>query len=411
MSLPRLLSALAISAVLRPSSAAATSPAPPPAPSPSAFDAEFTAPGDGPAQNMPVGNGEVAANVWVDGVRNGSLALLLGRSDVFTGDMQPLKLGRLRIELDPNPFASAFAGCAACQPPAAGPAYTEHPGMIGDNGAFLSKDFACSNSTACPAEAQASCDSLPTCRSFAIDPKWVPAGERAAAQLYHSGLAGASANPAWALWVRQCAPPPPAPADLAKFSQTLDLQRAVVNITAADVSISVWSDINSVDTADSIHIELLSARTPIMVSVYIDSWRTADRNISSKNNARGPCTDTIPLPADIFAPSDPSRPAGSLSWWQTNRCALDPAGGGAPTPPPPPRAHSNRGMLSHPGVCSRSVFGSTLEDQHMGALAARTADPLLGRTSGAHILSLSSLSLTIPSLVALAPPCLAPTSR
>ena len=34
---------------------------------------------------MPVGNGEVVANVWVDGVRNGSLALLFGRSDVFSG--------------------------------------------------------------------------------------------------------------------------------------------------------------------------------------------------------------------------------------------------------------------------------------------------------------------------------------
>ena len=31
---------------------------------------------------MPVGNGEVVANVWVDGMHNGSLALLIGRSDV-----------------------------------------------------------------------------------------------------------------------------------------------------------------------------------------------------------------------------------------------------------------------------------------------------------------------------------------
>ena len=89
--------------------AAAGAPPQPPAPPVTVFNPRFETPSfDGPAQNMPVGNGEVVANVWVDGVRNGSVALLFGRSDVFTGDVQAVKLGRLRIELEPNPFRRFF---------------------------------------------------------------------------------------------------------------------------------------------------------------------------------------------------------------------------------------------------------------------------------------------------------------
>ena len=141
-------------------------------PSVAAFNPSFSAPSaNGPSQNMPVGNGELVANVWVDGVRNGSLALLLGRSDVFSGNVQPLKLGRLRLSLDPNPFEGCFTRAG------------------------------------------------------------------------------------------QAATPP--------FSQTLDLQRGLLNISAGDVRITVWSDING---ADSVHVQI-AAGTPTTVTVAIDSWQ------------------------------------------------------------------------------------------------------------------------------------------
>jgi hypothetical protein len=72
---------------------------------------------------MPVGNGEVVGNVYVDGTDNGSLAILLGRSDVFTGAVQPLKLGRVRIRFDPNPFSFA-SKCAV------NGSYTKHDGYV-----------------------------------------------------------------------------------------------------------------------------------------------------------------------------------------------------------------------------------------------------------------------------------------
>ena len=81
-----------------------------------------------------------------------------------------------------------------------------HVGNIGNTGAFLNGDFGCSTASTCPSEAQAYCEAEAGCRSFAIDPAWTgKAGQAAAAQVYKVGLVGARANPAWTLWVRQCA--------------------------------------------------------------------------------------------------------------------------------------------------------------------------------------------------------------
>ena len=132
-------------------SAEAVTLAPPtPIPSVSQFNPSFTTTDiSGPANNMPVGNGELVANVWVDMVNNGSLALLLGRSDAFSGDVQPMKVGRIRVELSPNPFAQPTGPCAVGQP------YVEHQGYIGDAGSFVDPKFVCSTAATCRAEAQA----------------------------------------------------------------------------------------------------------------------------------------------------------------------------------------------------------------------------------------------------------------
>lgn len=55
------------------------------------------------ANNHPVGNGELVANVWAE---NSTIGLLLGRSDVFTSYVQPLKLGRLLLSFAPDPFVA-----------------------------------------------------------------------------------------------------------------------------------------------------------------------------------------------------------------------------------------------------------------------------------------------------------------
>jgi alpha-L-fucosidase 2 len=55
--------------------------------------------------SMPVGNGDVAANVWTE--QNGDLVLLVAKADAWAGTGALLKLGRVRVRLNPNPFAGA----------------------------------------------------------------------------------------------------------------------------------------------------------------------------------------------------------------------------------------------------------------------------------------------------------------
>jgi alpha-L-fucosidase 2 len=55
--------------------------------------------------SMPVGNGDVAANVWTE--HNGDLVILAAKADAWTACGQLVKLGRVRVQLSPNPFAGA----------------------------------------------------------------------------------------------------------------------------------------------------------------------------------------------------------------------------------------------------------------------------------------------------------------
>jgi hypothetical protein len=90
-----------------------------------------------------------------------------------------------------------------CYAPATGPKYVEHTGMIG-SGLMHNGYFNCSGgSAACPTAAEAFCNTSPSCRSFAIDPAF-PGGGVVEAELYTKGVEGATVNPAWNLWVRQC---------------------------------------------------------------------------------------------------------------------------------------------------------------------------------------------------------------
>jgi len=55
--------------------------------------------------SMPVGNGDLAANVWTE--KNGDLVLLVAKADAWTELGKLVKLGRIRVQLTPNPFAGA----------------------------------------------------------------------------------------------------------------------------------------------------------------------------------------------------------------------------------------------------------------------------------------------------------------
>lgn len=68
-------------------------------------DVTWTTLGQDENDSMPIGNGDIAANVWTE--QNGDLVLLVAKSDAWTETGKIVKLGRLRIKLDPNPFTGA----------------------------------------------------------------------------------------------------------------------------------------------------------------------------------------------------------------------------------------------------------------------------------------------------------------
>jgi len=66
-----------------------------------------TASTNGSAGSMPIGNGDITSNVWVE--NNGDLMLYIGKSDTWSEGTRLLKVGRIRISLLPNPFIAGNA--------------------------------------------------------------------------------------------------------------------------------------------------------------------------------------------------------------------------------------------------------------------------------------------------------------
>lgn len=67
------------------------------------YDVVWDTPSAGPSGSMPIGNGDIGLNTWVE--ENGDLLFYISKTDSWSGNCQLLKLGRLRVSLTPNPFA------------------------------------------------------------------------------------------------------------------------------------------------------------------------------------------------------------------------------------------------------------------------------------------------------------------
>ena len=71
----------------------------------SPYNLIWTSPGtaeQGASASVPIGNGTVGANVWVE--ENGDLLVLISRIDAWSEADRLLKLGRVRLHMEPNPF-------------------------------------------------------------------------------------------------------------------------------------------------------------------------------------------------------------------------------------------------------------------------------------------------------------------
>ena len=70
-------------------------------------DLTWSTPSEDSSGSMPLGNGDVALNAWVEA--NGDLHLLLAKGDAWSENTRLLKLGLVRLSFDPNPFTSGKA--------------------------------------------------------------------------------------------------------------------------------------------------------------------------------------------------------------------------------------------------------------------------------------------------------------
>ena len=71
-----------------------------------AYDLEWDTPSRNSGESMPIGGGDVGANVWVEG---GDVLLYLDRSGNFDENNTQLKSGRVRVRLSPNPLAAPLS--------------------------------------------------------------------------------------------------------------------------------------------------------------------------------------------------------------------------------------------------------------------------------------------------------------
>jgi hypothetical protein len=62
----------------------------------------WTSPSKDSRGSMPIGNGEIGANVWVE--ESGDLLFYLSRTDSWSENCRLLKLGKIRVALTPNPI-------------------------------------------------------------------------------------------------------------------------------------------------------------------------------------------------------------------------------------------------------------------------------------------------------------------
>jgi len=71
----------------------------------SSHDVIWNTPGKNSADSMPIGNGELGINLWVE--EGGDLLFYLSRNDSYSGVSQLCKVGKVRVSLSPNPFVAA----------------------------------------------------------------------------------------------------------------------------------------------------------------------------------------------------------------------------------------------------------------------------------------------------------------
>ena len=73
---------------------------------PERYDVVWNSPSKDQGGSMPLGNGSTGLNAWIE--PNGDLLFYISRTDSWGGKGDLLKLGRVRVLLDPAPSTEDF---------------------------------------------------------------------------------------------------------------------------------------------------------------------------------------------------------------------------------------------------------------------------------------------------------------
>ncbi|HQI23083.1 MAG TPA: DUF5703 domain-containing protein, partial [Candidatus Saccharicenans sp.] len=71
------------------------------------YNIVWTSPSQNTWGTMPAGNGDISLNVWVE--ESGDLLFYIGKTDSWDDNCRLLKLGRVRVHLNPNPLLQSKA--------------------------------------------------------------------------------------------------------------------------------------------------------------------------------------------------------------------------------------------------------------------------------------------------------------
>ena len=71
------------------------------------YSVTWTSPGASYKDSMPIGNGDLGINLWTEA--NGDIIFLIAKTDAWTENGQLVKLGRVRLSMDGNPFKAGSA--------------------------------------------------------------------------------------------------------------------------------------------------------------------------------------------------------------------------------------------------------------------------------------------------------------
>eukprot|EP00937_MAST-01D_sp_MAST-1D-sp2_P000388 g388.t1 len=264
--------------------------------------------------NMPLGNGDTAANVWVDS-ESGDLLAYIAKSDAFDQNSQPIKVARLRYSFDPPLWVKPLSSPA-------GFTMVDEAIVSQDDGDRIENgqgdiEWKASSWANCPDEGAAACEAQAGCVAFSCTKQ---GHVTPIFQLARVGLDKAVQHKSdWQLYYLSGPTPAPAPA---AFAQTLNLTAGAVDIATADTGYAVRVIVD----ANAPVLRVRASRrggAPFTVNASLETVPGRSTAVKQTSIGAGFCETRYDVPDTVLPPAAGSGAAGqTVRWFHRNDYAL-----------------------------------------------------------------------------------------